>query len=109
MNLLIKNAQIAQVDGTTLVADVLCSDGKIERIAANIDVAADETIDANGHLLLPGVIDPQVHFREPGNEHKEDLGSGSRAALRPAVESPVFWKCPTPTHPQPTRRRWTRN
>ncbi|MFV2034518.1 MAG: amidohydrolase family protein, partial [Halocynthiibacter sp.] len=87
MKLLIKNAQVAKIDGTTIAADVLCSDGKIERIDVNIDVAANETIDANGHLLLPGVIDPQVHFREPGNEHKEDLGSGSRAAARGGVTS----------------------
>ena len=48
---------------------------------------AAETIDAGGHLLLPGVIDPQVHFREPGATHKEDLGSGSRAAVRGGVTS----------------------
>ena len=38
-------------------------------------------------LLLPGIIDPQVHFREPGATHKEDLGSGSRAAVRGGVTS----------------------
>ena len=87
MKLLIKNAKVAQVNGSTIEADVLCVDGKIERIATAIDEIADETLEASGHLLLPGVIDPQVHFREPGNEHKEDLGSGSRAAARGGVTS----------------------
>lgn len=87
MKLLIKNAKVAQVDGSTIDADVLCIDGKIERIEAGITDAADETLDADGNYLLPGVIDPQVHFREPGNEHKEDLGSGSRAAARGGVTS----------------------
>ncbi len=97
MKLLIKNAQIAQPDGTTLEGDVLCVDGKISKIASSIDSAADETIDAAGHLLLPGVIDPQVHFREPGNEHKEDLGSGSRAAVRGGVTS--FLEMPNTSPP----------
>ena len=86
-SLLITNATVAQPDGNTLEADVLCRKGKIERIDKSIDSSADETIDAQGKLLLPGVIDPQVHFREPGNEHKEDLASGSRAAARGGVTS----------------------
>ncbi len=97
MKLLIKNAHVAQVDGTTIEADVFCVDGKIERIAPAIDEAADETLDAAGHLLLPGVIDPQVHFREPGNEYKEDLGSGSRAAARGGVTS--FLEMPNTSPP----------
>ncbi|GMR19590.1 MAG: dihydroorotase [Gammaproteobacteria bacterium] len=86
-SLLIRNASIAHVDGSKQHGDVLCKDGCIDKIAASIDFQADEDIDAAGRLLLPGVIDPQVHFREPGNEHKEDLGSGSRAAARGGVTS----------------------
>jgi dihydroorotase len=44
-------------------------------------MAAEEVIDARGLLVMPGLIDTQVHFREPGLEHKEDLGSGTRAAI----------------------------
>ena len=44
-------------------------------------VTVDETMDAGGLHLLPGVIDDQVHFREPGLEHKEDLESGTRGAV----------------------------
>lgn len=85
--LLIRNARIAQPDGSILEGDLLCHDGIIERIAAKIGGSADETLDAGRNLLLPGVIDPQVHFREPGREHKEDLGSGSRAAVKGGVTS----------------------
>lgn len=97
MNLLIKNARIAQLDGSTVEGDVLCKDGKIAKIDGSIDTSADEIIDAAGRLLLPGVIDPQVHFREPGNEHKEDLGSGSRAAVRGGVTS--FLEMPNTSPP----------
>jgi len=86
-SLLITNGRIAQVDGSTIDADILVRDGRIERIDSSITVKADSTIDAEGKLVMPGVIDPQVHFREPGNEHKEDLGSGSRAAVRGGVTS----------------------
>jgi len=86
-SLLITNGRVAQVDGSTIEADLLVRDGRIERIDSSITVKADSTIDANGQLVMPGVIDPQVHFREPGNEHKEDLGSGSRAAVRGGVTS----------------------
>ena len=80
-NLLIRNARIARPDGSTFEGDVACEDGRIARMGASITAAARETIDAAGKLLLPGVIDPQVHFREPGLEHKEDLQSGSRSAV----------------------------
>ncbi|HEC13085.1 MAG TPA: dihydroorotase [Acidiferrobacteraceae bacterium] len=86
-SLLIRNALIAQPDGNTIVGDVACEHGRIGRIDPQIDALAEETLDAQGRLLLPGVIDPQVHFREPGNEHKEDLGSGSRAAVAGGVTS----------------------
>jgi len=85
--LLIRNARLARPDGSIIEGDLLCHDGTIERIAAQISVPADETLDAGGNLLLPGVIDPQVHFREPGREYKEDLGSGSRAAVKGGVTS----------------------
>ena len=86
-SLLIRNSRVAREDGSVFEGDVYCEDGVIARIDSRIDAAADESIDAGGLLLLPGVIDPQVHFREPGKEYKEDLGSGSRAAARGGVTS----------------------
>lgn len=76
--------------------DVYCG-RTIERIDRRISTPADETIDAAGKLLLPGAIDPHVHFREPGAEHKEDLASGSRAAARGGVTS--FLEMPNTTPP----------
>ena len=76
------NARIAKADGTVIESDLaIDSLGRIERIDKQLDGPARETLDANGLTLLPGVIDPQVHFREPGATHKEDLGSGSRSAV----------------------------
>jgi len=86
-SLIIRNARIAASDGTLTDGDVYCVDQRIEKIAPGIETNADTEIDANGLTLLPGAIDPQVHFREPGNEYKEDLGTGSRAAVRGGVTS----------------------
>jgi dihydroorotase len=95
--LLIRNARIARPDGSIFEGDLLCSNGLIERIAPQISSATDETLNAEGRLLLPGVIDPQVHFREPGKEYKEDLGSGSRAAVKGGVTS--FLEMPNTSPP----------
>lgn len=74
--------------GATLVnhtgqgeADLGIRDGRITAIGDIGEGLAGETIDATGLHILPGVIDTQVHFREPGMEHKEDLETGSRAAV----------------------------
>lgn len=63
------------------VADIGIRDGRIVGLGQLDRAAAGEVIDARGLHVLPGVIDTQVHFREPGGEHKEDLESGSRAAV----------------------------
>jgi len=86
-DLIVRNASIACNDGSTMAGDVGCRDGRIQEISASINSQSSESVDGNGHLLLPGVIDPQVHFREPGATHKEDLGSGARAAVRGGVTS----------------------
>jgi dihydroorotase len=86
-DLIIRNANVLQPDGITVPADVACHRGKIEQINATSGTDGRENIDAGGMLLLPGIIDPQVHFREPGATHKEDLSSGSRAAVRGGVTS----------------------
>jgi dihydroorotase len=63
------------------IADVGVRDGKIVRVGDLGQASAGETIDATGLAVLPGVIDTQVHFREPGLEWKEDLETGSRSAV----------------------------
>ena len=62
------------------VADIGVANGKIAVIGDLSRLSGDVEIDARGLHVLPGVIDTQVHFREPGNEHKEDLETGTRAA-----------------------------
>ncbi|MBX3040750.1 MAG: dihydroorotase [Bdellovibrionaceae bacterium] len=69
-----KGLQRAQVD-------VAIRDGKTVEIGSNITIPAAQVVDLKGLHLLPGVIDSQVHFREPGLTHKEDLESGTRGAL----------------------------
>ena len=85
--LLIRNARVLLPDGQFQSADVWIEGGLINQIAPNIDRVADTVIEANNLTLLPGVIDPQVHFREPGLEHKEDLTTASRACARGGVTS----------------------
>jgi dihydroorotase len=63
------------------IADVGVRDGKIAEVGDLSQASAGETFDATGLTVMPGVIDTQVHFREPGLEWKEDLESGSRAAV----------------------------
>jgi dihydroorotase len=66
--------------GGPVLAEVGVRDGRIAAIGTALGDAG-EVIDCTGLDILPGVIDSQVHFREPGLEHKEDLESGSRAAV----------------------------
>jgi len=84
---LIKNAQIVN-EGTIRTADVLLSGGRIEKINSQIS-ATNGTIEINaeGKHLLPGVIDDQVHFREPGLTHKATIYTESKAAVAGGVTS----------------------
>jgi dihydroorotase len=87
-SILIRQAQIILPDGSVMVGDVLTSDRQILTVAPEISFARPTTeIDAQGLTLLPGVIDPQVHFREPGLEHKEDLFTASCACAKGGVTS----------------------
>ena len=83
---LIKAATIVN-EGKTFVADVLIKDGIIDKIASNIDVKADLEINAEGQYLIPGMIDDQVHFREPGLTHKADIFTESMAAVAGGITS----------------------
>ncbi|GFE71482.1 dihydroorotase [Chroococcus sp. FPU101] len=86
--LLIRQAQILLSDGHFFLGDVLIQGGQITQIASNILCSEHSSIiDASGLTLLPGVIDPQVHFREPGLEYKEDLHTASCACAKGGVTS----------------------
>ncbi|GAB2678850.1 dihydroorotase [Flavihumibacter cheonanensis] len=84
---LIKNAQIVN-EGTIRTADVLLSRGRIEKINSQISATNGAIeINAEGKHLLPGVIDDQVHFREPGLTHKATIYTESKAAVAGGVTS----------------------
>lgn len=84
IDILIQNAICVSHNGTE-ATDVAIKDDIIVAIGHLEEADAKEVIDANGLHLMPGVIDTQVHFREPGAEAKEDLESGSRAAVMGGV------------------------
>ncbi|WP_286755225.1 dihydroorotase [Roseivirga sp. UBA838] len=75
-------------EGKIFEADILIANGRIERIGKDLQhVAADQTIDATGLHILPGLIDDQVHFREPGLTHKAEIYTESRAAVAGGITS----------------------
>lgn len=84
---LILNATLVN-EGEQRQQDLLIKNGKIEKIGADLQgVSADEVIDGAGCWLIPGMIDDQVHFREPGLTHKADIGTESRAAVAGGITS----------------------
>lgn len=100
-NIIIRNANIVN-EGKIFIADVLIRNGRIEKIADTINIAgASEDIDARGLYLLPGAIDDQVHFREPGLTHKGEIYTEARAAVAGGITS--YMEMPN-TVPQATTR-----
>jgi len=85
-SILIKSATIVN-EGKSFEADVFIRDGLIEQIGRSIDKKADKEINAEGLHLLPGCIDDQVHFREPGLTHKAEIFTESRAAVAGGITS----------------------
>jgi dihydroorotase len=98
--ILIKNAQVVN-RGKIFNSDILVKKGRIERIDSSIDVKADREIDATGKYVMPGIIDDQVHFREPGLTHKSDLYTEPRAAVAGGVTS--FMEMPNTKPPAVTQ------
>ncbi|WP_321371777.1 dihydroorotase [uncultured Desulfuromusa sp.] len=88
MKTLIKNGRV--IDPANKIdaeCDVLIEDGVIVAVSAKIDAVADEIIDARGLLVTPGLVDIHTHLRDPGQEYKEDIISGTRAAAAGGVTS----------------------
>ncbi|OQX32698.1 MAG: dihydroorotase, partial [Candidatus Sedimenticola endophacoides] len=85
--ILIKGARMIN-DGQIGEGDLLVKGGRIERIATDISAPPGaRVIEASGRILMPGMIDDQVHFREPGVTHKADIHSESRAAVAGGITS----------------------
>ncbi len=89
MKTIIRNASIVN-EGNIIISDILIANERIEKIGASInlqDVSSIEEINAEGLYVFPGVIDDQVHFREPGLTHKGDIYSESKAAVAGGITS----------------------
>lgn len=99
-SILIRNAQIVN-RGQIQEADVLIKSGRIAKIAPSISGSADIEIDAAGKYLIPGIIDDQVHFREPGLTHKANIATESRAAVAGGTTS--FMEMPNVNPPSVTQ------
>lgn len=85
--LIIRNVRMVN-EGTISETDLLIRNGSIDKIASGISVAyAHDTYEGEGMLLLPGMIDDQVHFREPGLTHKANIYTESRAAAAGGITS----------------------
>lgn len=100
MKTLIKNARIVN-EGKIFEGDLLVQDDMIDQIGRSISSKSNDTkiIEAEGNYLIPGFIDDQVHFREPGLTHKETIKTGSKAAIAGGITS--FIEMPN-TKPQTT-------
>ncbi len=83
-NLTVRGGRLVLPD-RVVTGDLVIQDGVITQIASTVNTPVGEVIDARGLTVLPGAIDPQVHFRDPGHPEKEDLISGSRAAAAGGV------------------------
>ncbi len=99
-SILIKGGKVVN-RGTIRVQDILVRNGRIERMADAIDVIADQELNAEGLHVFPGLIDDQVHFREPGKTYKADIFSESRAAVAGGVTS--FMEMPNTDPPALTQ------
>ena len=93
---LIRNALLIN-EGKIFLADVFIQNGLIAQIGQSLEVQADDIIDAGKKYLMPGIIDDQVHFREPGLTHKADIYTESKAAVAGGITS--FMEMPN-TQPQ---------
>ena len=102
MKILIKGGHVVDPKNKIdAVSDVFIENGLIKKVAASISEKADVTIDAKGKYVTPGLIDMHVHLRQPGQEYKETIETG----LRAAVKGGFTGVCPMPnTEPVADRR-----
>jgi dihydroorotase len=106
MKLLIEKASLVTTEpGPPKAFDVLISEGKISEIAEKIVAPEASTIDARGKMLVPGLVDAHVHFREPGQEYKEDLHTGSLAGAAGGFTTVIAEPNTNPPIDTPTRLR----
>lgn len=91
MSLLIKGGEIAAEEGAPVRGDVLVEDGMIKAVGGNLETPEGvREVDAGGKIVAPAMFDAHVHFREPGQEHKEDIAHGTEAAINGGVTGVVM-------------------
>ena len=100
-DLILKNGTLVN-EGSIYESDVAVKGDRIEKISSSIDAEAKKIIDLDGKYILPGLIDDQVHFREPGLTHKGNIQSESRAGLAGGVTS--YFEMPN-VNPTTTNRK----
>lgn len=80
--MIIKNGRVIDpISNRDEIIDIKIENGKVVKIEENLEVENDEVIDATGKIVVPGLVDVHVHFRDPGMTHKEDLLTGSESAV----------------------------
>lgn len=99
-SILLRQARLVN-RGLIREVDLFIRKGRIEKIAPSLSVSADVEIDVKGHFVIPGIIDDQVHFREPGLTHKATIATESRAAVAGGVTS--FMEMPNVNPPSVTQ------
>ena len=104
MKILIKNGRIIDPD-TRLdkVADLLIEDEKIAAVGEDLEEKADQTVDAQGCFVMPGLIDMHVHLRDPGLTYKEDIITGAQAAAKGGVTTVLAMPNTKPVMDDPSR------
>ena len=90
-DLILKNGTLVN-EGKIFESDIAIKGNRIEKIAASIDSESKNVVDLNGKYVIPGLIDDQVHFREPGLTHKGEIATESKAGLAGGVTS--FFEMP---------------
>ncbi|HLQ63884.1 MAG TPA: amidohydrolase family protein, partial [bacterium] len=101
--IVIQGGQVCDpVSGMDRLADVLIIDGKIAAVDRNLPTPDSRILDARGLIVAPGLIDMHVHLRDPGQTHKEDIASGTAAAVRGGFTAVACMPNTTPPIDHPT-------
>ena len=91
MSVLLRGGEIASEDGAPVRGDVLVEDGIISRVGEGLAAESGvREVDVTGKIVAPAMFDAHVHFREPGQEHKEDIAHGTEAAINGGVTGVVM-------------------
>lgn len=110
MSILIRNGRILDpAVSKDEIGDILIEDGLIKETGKQLKAEADQVIDAKGCYVMPGLIDMHVHLRDPGQEYKEDIESGSKAAAKGGVTTVVAMPNTTPVIDNRNRVEYVHN